>query len=301
MPLGESALGMGVEPRVVHTLHGGMSLQEAREGEGIRGLPLHAHAQGPRPARGEPRVEGTQVRPRADHGGPHAIHGCLAPQHDAARDISVARDELGQAVHHDGRSVLERAHHRGRRQRGIDDEVDAACGERRGDRLQVDHAQEGIRERLDEDGARVRPERSQQEGGIGGIDEDGVDAEPAPLVVEKCRGGAVEIARGHDVVARGEEPEEERRGRAHARRAGDGGLGSFEARHEVLEHGMVGGSVAAVDEAGCLPLPDRLDRVHVLEDVHVGLVDRRREGSAGRRDVTAPARGPGLEVHGGGS
>src|SRR5439155_239734 len=83
--------GMGVEPRVVHTLHGGMSLQEAREGEGIRGLPLHAHAQGPRPARGEPCVEGTQVRPRADHGGPHAIHGCLAPQHDAARDISVAR------------------------------------------------------------------------------------------------------------------------------------------------------------------------------------------------------------------
>jgi len=90
-----------------------MRLEKAREREGIGGLPLDTDGERPRPARREPGIERSQVGPGPDHGCAHAPHGLALAQDHATRDIAVARDELGQAVHDHGRAVLDGAEHGG--------------------------------------------------------------------------------------------------------------------------------------------------------------------------------------------
>jgi hypothetical protein len=93
------------------------------------------------------------------------------------------------------------------------------------------------------------------------------------------------------MVAGLEEAEQERGGGPHAGGARHRGLCALQRRDQVLEHRVVAGPVAAVDEARLLALPDRLHRVHVLEHVHIGLVDGRGQGPARGRYVSpSPSR-----------
>src|SRR6185295_7013996 len=85
---------------------------------------------------------------------------------------------------------------------------------------------------------------------------------------------------------------------AHAGGAGHRGLGSLERGHQLLEHGVIPGAVAAVDVAGLLALPHRLHHLHVLEHVDIGLVDGRREGAARGGKVAASPGGDSVELHG---
>src|SRR4029453_12375316 len=141
--------------------------------------------------------------------------------------------------------------------------------------------------------ARRRAQRGEYGRGVGRVHEGGLHPEPPAVGGEIGRGGAVEITRRHHVITGGQEPEQPGGGGAHAGRTGHRRFGPLEARHQLLEHGVIAGAVAAVDIAGRLALPHRLHHLHVLEHVDIGLVDGRRERPAGGGEVPASPGGGG--------
>jgi hypothetical protein len=146
----------------------------------------------------------------------------------AAGDVAVAGDELGEAVHHHGGAMLDGPHHRGRSHGGVHHEVDASRRQHGRHRGQVHQTEKRIGDGLDEHGARRRAQAAQDGRGIGGVHKGGLDAEPPAVGGKIGRRGPIEIARGHHVITGGEKPEQPGGGGAHAGGAGHRRLGSLE-------------------------------------------------------------------------
>ncbi len=187
---------------------------------------------------------------------------------------------------------------RRRGHRGVHDELDPAPRQLGGQRGHVGQPQQRVGDRLHEHRAGPGPERAQDRRGVGTVHEVGLDPQPATLVGEERGGRAVEVARRDQVIAGLEEAQQERGGGAHPGRARHRGLRALEGGDQILQHRVVAGAVATVHESRLLALPHRLDGVHVLEHVHVGLVDGRGQGTAGGGHVAPAPGGQRVEVHG---
>jgi len=183
----------------------------------------------------------------------------------------MAAEELGGAVDHQVRAVLQRAAEVGRGRGVVDQQQRAVLVGQPGNVVQRADADSWIGQRLHDDqlGAAGKGEG----GGIARVDTAGGDAEAPQLGGEQRGGAAVEVGGGQHLVARFQEGQEGDGQRAHARAAAVGGLGAFELGNSPLQGDVVGQAVAAVDEALRRIGQDAAGRLEVVEEEGRGLVD----------------------------
>ena len=184
-------------------------------------------------------------------------------------------DPFRGRVRHDVRAMIERAEEVAAGAERVVHHHGHALPVRDGcDGLEVGHAQAGVADGFEKDGFGLIVDEGAKGFGVVGLGEARLDAETPELDVQQVVRAAVEVGRGHDVVAglgeRGEREQVRRlpAGRRHRRPA------AFERRDALLEH--VRGRVhdAGVDVAELLQ-PEELRRVvGAVERVGGGLVDR---------------------------
>ena len=237
------------EARVAHDLDRRVVAQPLREH--LRGGrdPLHAHSKRLEAAEQQPaRIRcGDDPRERAELPQPVRVLGRPADDR-AEKDVVVAAEVLGRAVHREVGAVLERPQVDGRRGRRVDDHARRV----RRSRLEVGHRQERVRGRLQEDevgAVRRRP----------GLVE--LDVAQAPLLEpgEEAAGPEVGALGEGDRLPRLEQREHQRRDRA-----GPGGeeerVAALELAERVLGRDPGRVRVALVVEAARLAAVVRPDR-----------------------------------------
>ena len=194
----------------------------------------------------------------------------------AADARPVPADELGGAVHDDVGAPLDRPT-QVRRGEGVVDHQRQAVLVRDGrQRFEVDHVDLGVGHGLGVHGAGARRDRARERLRVVGIDEDGVDAEPAQGDVELGDGAAVEGLAGHELVAGVHQADDGQELGGLTAAGGERADPALERGHALLEGG--GGRVhdARVDVAEALQR-EQVGRVlRVFEHVARGLVDRHR-------------------------
>ena len=169
------------------------------------------------------------------------------------------------------------------------------------DRFQVDDDAAGIGQAFHEDGLAPRRQRAAEVLRLSRIDEMAGPAELRERQAELGERAAIEVARGHEFVARLQQREEGKElcrvaGGSRQRRAP-----ALQRRHPLLQHRDGGIGEPRVDMAETVQVEQRGSLVDILEHERRGLVDRRRARAGGRvRRGTGMDRA-GLEPHVGGA
>ena len=215
---------------------------------------------------------------------------------DAAEGRAVPAEELRGRVRDDVGAPLDRAVEVGRRDRRVDDERDAVGVRDVGEALEVGDLARRVRDRLDEERLGLLGDRRGVVGGVGGAHERRLDAEAAQRDIQLGDRAAVEVRRGHDVVAGADEAREGDVLRAEARRGGDGAESALEARDALLEARHGGVREARVDVAVLLQGEAGRGIRGVVEDERGRLVDRQRAGARHLVGDVARVDGAGLEA-----
>ena len=278
-PLRILMVGMRRQPRIVHRGELRLPAAPLRQGEHRGVLLLHAHRQGLHAPVDEPRRHRIEGLPPHLHQLPHFLDHRLGSRHRARDHVRVPVQILGRAVNHQVRAVLERPVVDGGRERRVHDQRHSLGLAELRDRLDVDHPQQRVGRRFDEDGARVLLERPLPGALLEGRDERHLDPEPAELLREQPVRAAVDPLAREQVIAGPEHREVGEGRRAHAARHEDRRLGAF-------QQGEAPGDLHLV----------RIVAVAGVEDF-VGRADRVREGAAlvQRSDDRGPV-GPGFRV-----
>ena len=186
----------------------------------------------------------------------------------------MAGDALGGGVEHEVDAVVERALHRGRGERRVDELVGPCDG---GERVEVHERQRRVGRRLRQDDLGLAgPHRGGERGGVGAVDERDVDPEARQVEGEQRVGDGEHLAGGHDVVARGAQAEQHAGHRGHPRRGGQRRLRPLQLGDGLLELAHRRAAEPRVEPVG----PRAGDHRRVLGD-GVDLVGRARE--EGRR------------------
>ena len=215
---------------------------------------------------------------------------------DAAERRAVPAEELRGRVRDDVGAPLDRAVEVRRGDGRVDDERDAVGVRDIREALEVGDLARRVRDRLDEERLGLLGDRRGVVGGIGGAHERGLDAEAAQRDVQLRDGAAVEVRRGHDVVAGAGEAREGDVLRAQARGGGDGAESALEARDALLEARHGGVREARVDVAVLLQGEPGGGIRGVVEDERGRLVDRERAGARDLVGDVARMDGAGLEA-----
>ena len=250
-------------------------LEHGGEEDGALALARHAQRQRAQPAQREPRRERIHV---AAEDGAHLSdrrERALRPDDRAADDVAVPREVLGDAVHDEIGAERERPHEEGRREGGVDDERQAAGARERAERAQIRHAQERVRERLDEQDLRVRAHGRRDGRDVPRGREARAHAEPGPEAREQIGRAAVD-AFGRQHLAAVARREQRRRDGRHAGREDEPGLGALELGHGPRERLGRRVAVARVDVRLAARGVRRARGVGVDEVAR--LIERRRGG-----------------------
>lgn len=188
---------------------------------------------------------------------------------DTAEDRPLSGEELARGVHDDRRAVLEGPQQVRRREGVVDEEGDAALGPDGGDRGDVEHVVAGVRDRLGEQGARVRAQGGAPRVGVGDVvDEVCGDAQTREVVQQQAPRALVDVVGADDVVAGAHESQDRDRDRGlparHQKRLGaalercepaldgvDGGIAGARVAEAVAAAEVGGGVVEPVEEEPC--------------------------------------------------
>ena len=179
-------------------------------------------------------------------------------------------------------AVLDRPAEIGSSQRVVDDERNARRMGDRGDALDIDHDAAGVGEILDEDRLALGRQRLAEVLRLARIDEMAGPAELLERQPELGERAAIEVARGHELVARLHQGEEGQELRRMPRRGGDRGATALERGDPFLEHGDGRVGQPRIDVAEIVQIEERGGVIDVVEDIGGGLIDRGR-ARAGRR------------------
>ncbi len=189
---------------------------------------------------------------------------------------ALAVDMLGRRVHHAVGAELHRALIERRREHVVDDQRRAGVMRDVGDRLDVEHFQIGIGRALQEAGLGILLHRLLPRIEIGAVDQSRRHAIARQMVLDDVAAGAEQLLRRHDMVAGphlthqcGVDCRHPGRGRAR-------GLGAFERRHALLEHGDGGIGKARILVARLLVLEAPLGLQRIVVDVALGEEQRLR-------------------------
>ena len=179
-------------------------------------------------------------------------------------------------MHHDIGAVVDRLAQIRRRQRVVDDVGHAGALGDLGNRRHVGDDAAGIGDRFGEDRLGLRRDGALERGDVVGVGPHHVPAEILERVGELIDRAAVQLFRGHELVARLQQAMERQDLRRMAGRRRQAGGAAFERGDALLEHR--GGRVAdaRIDVAEGLQAEQRGGVVDAFEHVRCGLVDRRR-------------------------
>ena len=172
----------------------------------------------------------------------------LAPQHDAAEAAPLAVDMLGGRIDHDVGAERHRPLEQRCGEHIVDHHQRAGLLADLGHALDIDQLEHRVGWRLEEQGARVGPDRRFPRGKIATVDQRGGDAEPRQQILDDIAAAAEQRARGHHMIARFQMAEQGSGDGGHAARGAARGGRSFKRAHARLEHGDGGIGVAAIDE-----------------------------------------------------
>jgi hypothetical protein len=202
---------------------------------------------------------------------------------EAAHDVAVAAEVLGEGVDGHVGAEFEGADEEGRGEGVVDDEAGAGGAAELGDFVDLADAEDGVGDGLHEDGAGLFVFDGAGDGvEVADIDERGLDAEGGEDVHQEIDGGAVEGVGGDDLFA----AVEERGGESdfesgHAGGAGEGAVAGFESCAELLESVGGGVVVAGVGVAFHFVGEDLVGGLDVLVDVAGGGDDGGGDGDVG--------------------
>ncbi len=189
-----------------------------RHGEADLVLAPDTHRQGPHAAVDQPGGEGIDGLSPHLHQASHLVHDLIRSRNGAGDHVGVPVQILGRRVDHEIGPVLERPEIDGRRERGIDDERESFGFAERRDRLEIDHAHQRIRRRLEEDRARRLAHRALPRACLRRIYERDVDAQLPELFAEQPEHAAINPFACEQVIAGTQHRQVCERGRAHAAR-----------------------------------------------------------------------------------
>ena len=193
----------------------------------------------------------------------------------------MAAEELGERVNDDVGAVFDRLAEIRCRQRVVDDQRHACALGDLGDRLDVGDDAARIGDRLDEDRLGLRADAALEGGDVVGIGPHHVPAEVLEGVVELVDRAAIELLRGHELLARLHQAMHDDHLRGVAGGDREPGGAAFERGDALLQHRVGRIADARIDVAEGLQAEQRRRVVDVLEHERGGLVDRGRAG-AGR-------------------
>ena len=213
-------------------------------------------------------------------GGPIEL---AAVDDDAADGDAVAAEKLGGRMHDDVGAVLEGPAQVGRGEGGIEHQRQLVAVRDVRHRLDVEHFQARIAERLGEHQARLVGDGLVEACRIARIGQRGGDAEARQRMREHVVRAAVDARRRHDVPARAHQRgdgEMQRGLPAGGRHRADA---AFQRRDALLEHRDGGIGDARIDVPGALQVEQPGGVLDVVEHVGRGLVDR--HGARARRRI----------------
>ncbi len=278
-----------LQARVVDPLHLGVLLKEARQGQRVGAVPLHAHGQGLQAHVDQPGVEG---RRRATHVLDHLVGPVLdrvvRRGHDPAHHHPVPAEVLGRGVHHDIGAQLQRALEVRGGEGAVHDHLDLGVDplDQLGQRCDVGDRQQRVGGRLEQDalGARVGLDHALHRVQVRGVHLHHVDPQASEDRLRQVLGGPVDHVAHDQRVTRAAQGHH---GGADGRHAGgegqrgdpDVGVGQFDllALQGVelglqQQHRRV--AQAGVDVARPLTREDLSPLGGAVKDKRRGLVDR---------------------------
>ncbi len=168
-----------------------------------------------------------------------------------------------------------------------------------GDRLDVEHFEIRVPDRLRQDQPGFRPDRGREAGVVPRRDERRAEAEARQGSREKIDGSAVERGRRDDVIAGAGQRGDGEMQRRHAARRRHGADAALERREAFFEHGDGRIGDAAIDVAGALEIEQRRGMFGVAVDVGRRLVDRDGARAVVRIGALPAVEGERVESRGG--
>jgi hypothetical protein len=150
----------------------------------------------------------------------------------------------------------------------------ARKGAERGD---VRDAQERIRDDFDQQQARVGTNRALDRPDIGGLHEIRHEAQSRQLLADQPQRAAVQLVAGHEVIARLEQSQHDRRHRRHAGRGNEPAFRALERGDLGCQELRIRTAFAPVGESLLLTLVDAVHVVRVAGHEHGAGNDRRHQ------------------------
>ena len=182
-------------------------------------------------------------------------------------------DVLGGGVDTDVGPVVERAEEIWRAERVIDDQRDARLFGDASDRLEVQHVDVRVADRLDEDRPRPVVDRAPEVLRIGAVDQMRLHPVFRQRVLEQVERAAVQRLGRNQLVAGVGDVQDRIRGRRRTGRQRERPASAFEGGDSLLQNLVGGVGDARVVEPEFLDGADRLGLLEVLKDEGSGLVD----------------------------
>ena len=238
------------QTRVPHVGDARVVVEEGRDPLGVALMLGEPERQGDRAAGDQPCVERRDDAADVDHRlFPDLRHELRPAEHGTAHGVAVPVDVLGQRMDDEVRAVGERTVQSGRREGGVDEQQGVGVGGDLRQRADVGDLRRRIGDRLGDQhagaGAQGGPGRAE----IADIDKGRLD----PVLGRQqfrpeLPGGLVGRVGHHHVVPGGQEREEHRVQRGHARGQDDGVVGLFQRGQLVLQRNLIGAGVACVEQ-----------------------------------------------------
>ena len=262
---------------IEHAGDGGMAGQRVGHARGIGAVAVDAQAQRLQALDQHPGVE------RAERGAGVADDGLqlledelLGAQDRAAQGAALAVDVLGGGVHDDVGAPFERPLQHRRGEGVVEHDLGAGLVRQVAHRLDVDDVEHRVGRRFEQHGLRRLGQRLLPGLQVAAVDELALDAVLGQEIGHDVVARAEELARRDDAIAGLQQRQQREEHRRHAGRGGAAGLGAFERRQPVLEHGDGGIAEARILVVAALALEGGLGLLRARVGVARGQEQRLR-------------------------